>query len=147
MKSKVTLLLWLALIFGASNASAQGGMFERGFGPPDRMGIAGRLEFLIEELSLSDTQVAEIEALQSQARDQLRPLMEQMRDNRRALREVSGTNYDAAGVESLALVQGELAAALIVEKEATKARVLEVLTPEQRQDLMALLEERRGFGG
>lgn len=147
MKNKATVLLWLSLVLCASGASAQAGMFERGFGPPDRMGMSGRLDFLIEELSLSDTQVAEIEALQSQARDQLRPLMEQMRDNRRALRQVSGPNYDADSVESLAVVQGELAAALIVEKEATKARLLEVLTPEQRDELIALLEERRGFGG
>lgn len=147
MRKNATALLWLALILGASAATAQpmGGMFERGFGPPDRMGFAGRLEFLTEELALSDAQVEQIDALRAQTREQVRPLMEQMREIRQALREVSGPNYDAASVESLARSQGELSTQLIIEKEATKAQMLEVLTPEQRDQLIELLEERRGF--
>ena len=101
------------------------------------------------ELKLTDAQQTEIKQI---VRDELaaaRPLFEKLRENRKLLREAGagGGQFDEARVRSLAAEQGQTLSELIVAKERAKAKIFNVLTPEQREragELLDRFEERRG---
>ena len=76
-------------------------------------------------------------------RPQLREVFDGMRDNRKALREVAlADSYDAAAVEQLADIQGDLVAQTVVIGTQARVEVMNLLTPEQRARLAELRDGR-----
>ena len=109
-------------------------------GPGGFLGPLARMEFIADELELTEEQREAIRASIDVAVSDARPVLEAMRDNREALREAGDPeSYDAATVAALAETQGDLVAELILLKTATRAEVFGVLTPEQ----VEAIEERR----
>ena len=103
---------------------------------------------LASELKLTDAQQTEIKQI---VRDELanaRPLFEKLRENRKQLREAGGDGqFDEARVRATASEQGQTLSELIVAKERAKAKIFNVLTPEQRvraEELLDRFEARRG---
>ena len=100
------------------------------------------------ELKLTDAQQTEIKQIIGDELAAARPLFEQLRENRKQLREASGDGqFDEARVRATASEQGQALSELIVAKERAKAKIYNVLTPEQRARAEALLdrfEARRG---
>ncbi len=100
------------------------------------------------ELKLTDAQQTEIKQIVGDELAAARPLFEKLRENRKQLREAGGGGqFDEARVRSLAAEQGQTLSELIVAKERAKAKIFNVLTPEQREragELLDRFEERRG---
>lgn len=100
------------------------------------------------ELKLTDAQQTEIKRLVREELAASRPLFEKLRENRRQLREAGGDGqFDEARVRAVAAEQGQTLSELIIAKERAKAKVFNVLTPEQRVRAVELLERfeaRRG---
>lgn len=103
------------------------------------------------ELKLTEAQQTEIKQIVTDELAGARPLFEKLRENRQRLREAAaGGQFDEARVRELAAAQGQTLAELIVAKERAKAKVFNVLTPEQRaraEELLERFEARRGGGG
>ena len=140
MKYTFILALALTAMTAAGTAEARfpghGGFGMRGGD------IAGRIQFLAEELSLTDAQLDQVESIAQATRAELEPLADEMRALRESVRDIGGINYDAAGIEALATEQGVLVSRMIMAKEAARAQVLAVLTPDQVSTLESLREER-----
>jgi Spy/CpxP family protein refolding chaperone len=93
------------------------------------------------ELNLSDAQQTEIKALIKDEFTGAKPLLEKLHENRRQLQAISGDGqFDEARVRAAASEQGQIVTELIVAKERAKAKVLSVLTTEQRARAAELLE-------
>lgn len=92
-----------------------------------------------DELGLSDVQRDEIRAILDAGRAELEPLAGALHDNHLAIAESSQPEtYDPLAVSELAAAQGDLVAELIVLKSRIKVDVLNVLTPQQRDQLEEL---------
>lgn len=93
------------------------------------------------ELKLTDAQQTEIKAI---VRDELaaaRPLFEKLKENRGQLRAAAADGrFDEAQVRAIAAEQGQTLSELIVARERAKAKIFNVLTPEQRTRANELLE-------
>lgn len=126
--------------------------FERaGFGDRgERMGafMEWRIESALEDVDASPEQIARVQAILSEARDEILPELMEMRGTREAFAEIMGsTTIDRAAAE-------ELRAERLAAFDALSARGLdamldaaEVLTPEQRAELAETMgEHRRGHG-
>ena len=115
-----------------------GGRHKRG-----RM-MAGRL---FRHLDLSEEQKNQLKEIRQATRETTKPIRQQMKQNREALRELtSDGNFDESAVQAIAAQQGSLTAQLIVEKERAKAAMFAVLTAEQKakvSELKAQIKERR----
>lgn len=93
------------------------------------------------ELKLTDAQQTEIKAIIEDEMAGARPLFEKLKENREQLREAGAAGqFDEARVRSLATEQGQTLTELIVAKEHAKAKIFNVLTPEQRTRANELLE-------
>lgn len=107
-----------------------------------------KLEMLKVALDLTEQQEAEIQQIISTQREKVDPLREQVRANREAIHEVM--EQDVLNEEQLhALVQeqSKLHTEMMVGKHATKAKIDQVLTPEQQQkheELREIRKEHRG---
>jgi periplasmic protein CpxP/Spy len=100
------------------------------------------------ELKLTDAQQTEIKQIVADELAAARPLFEELRENRRQLREAGGEGqFDEARVRAVAAEQGQTLSELIVARERAKAKIFDVLTPEQRTragELLERFEARRG---
>lgn len=110
--------------------------FDHGLGFMERM-----LPRLAEELGLTDEQLQEIQAIV----DNERPKIEELSAKMRALHETRRESHDPAvfdegEVRSFAAELAPIQADLMVVGEEARAKALQVLTEEQRQQL----EEMRG---
>ena len=84
-------------------------------------------------LDLTDEQKAQVKQIVDQSRSAIEPIEQQMRDGRAKLVELSQAgSFDQAQVESLASEQGKLLAAMIVERQKTRAAVFSLLNDEQK---------------
>ncbi len=100
---------------------------------------------LAEELGLSDEQLNEIHTIVDAARPEIEGYVEQLRANREAYLAANDdpTVFDEAAFKTHADAQHEIQVDLMVLVGQTKAKVFQVLTPEQRDQL----EEMRGSFG
>jgi len=100
------------------------------------------------ELKLTEAQQTEIKQIVTDELAAARPLFEKLRENRKQLREAGGDGQsDEARVRAVAAEQGQTLSELIVAKERAKAKIFNVLTPEQRvraNELLERFEARRG---
>ncbi len=94
------------------------------------------------ELKLTDAQQTEIKQI---VRDELagvHPLFEKLKENRVQMRAATlDGQFDEARVRGIAAEQGQTLSELIVARERAKAKIFNVLTPEQRTRANELLEQ------
>ena len=102
---------------------------------------------MFRQLDLTDAQKEQMKTIGKTSRESLMPIMQQMRESRKTLNELTANgNFDEAQVQAIAAQQGALHVQMIVEKQRTKAALFAVLTSEQKAKLAELkqnFEQRR----
>ena len=134
----VTLLAGLLITTQVQAQPGPGGFGERFGRGPDGLGRG------LQQLSLSDAQRDEIRAIMESSRESGRPLMEQLRATRRALNDaVTNDVVNESEIRALAAQMAPLQAEAAVQRAHTHSAIMNVLTPDQRDELDALREEAR----
>lgn len=130
--------LILALAAGLTGTVlARGPGTGKGFG---RHG-GGMLNHMVKELNLTDAQQAQVKTIMQSEKTKIQPLMQQMRQNEQAENASITGAFDENQARAFAAKQTQLMSDMIVEKERTKSQIYAVLTPEQRQKALQLLQE------
>jgi periplasmic protein CpxP/Spy len=135
-----------ALLVGAGILLAQG---MHRHGGPDAM-FNNMLSHYADALDLTSAQQDQIKAIWEKEKPTLKPLMQQMRQNRAATDAlVESAPFDEAKTTALATQHAQTAIALEVEHARMKAEMLQVLTPDQKtkyQQLEAKHQQRWSHG-
>jgi Spy/CpxP family protein refolding chaperone len=94
----------------------------------------GHFGYLAKELNLTDAQKAQIKTMMQSQRTTLRPLMQQMAQNRLAMLNATASGaFDQAKVQSLANQKAQLMAQLEVQKASLHSQIYnQVLTADQK---------------
>jgi periplasmic protein CpxP/Spy len=133
-----------ALLLGVAVLFAQG---MHGHGGPDGM-FGHMLGFYADALDLTSAQQDQIKAIWQKEKPTIKPLMQQMHQNRAAMDAlVENGAFDEAKVQALATQHAQTAIALEVEHARMKAQMLQVLTADQKtkyQQLEAKHEAHMG---
>jgi Spy/CpxP family protein refolding chaperone len=136
-----TLAVVLVLTVVAAIAVAQG--MRRGHMRGAGMFGGPMLGYYIHKLDLSDAQQAQVKAIMAREKPAIQPLMLQMAQGHAQLREqVMNGNFDEAKVRELASQQSQAMTELIVQYARTGSEMVQVLTPEQKTKLAALMSAR-----
>jgi len=135
MKTKMMVVVSLmALVLGGASmiAYAQGpeGGPHHGWGGPG----PGGMGFIAGELNLTDAQKAQVKTIMQANRASMKPLMQQMEQNRAAMLAATANGaYDQAKITALANQQAQLQAAMTVQHEAIQHQIYTtVLTADQQ---------------
>ena len=106
---------------------------------------------LAKELNLTDAQKQQIKSMMQAQRTTMRPLFQQMAQNRLAmLNATAGGNFDQAKVQTIANQQAQIMAQLAVQKASLRSQIYnQVLTADQkakadqlRQNQIARINQR-----
>lgn len=100
------------------------------------------LHRMTKELNLTDAQQAQIKSIMQAERAKTQPLMQQLHQNEQAQNAAVTGNFDEAKAQAFAAGQAQIMTNLIVEKQRTKSQIYAVLTPEQRQKALTLMQQR-----
>ena len=131
----VTAIL-LAVAAGlTASVSAQGK--GRGFGHKH----GWMLQRMTKSLNLTDAQQTQIKSIMADSRTRTKPLMQQLRQNEQAQNANINGNFDEAAARAFADKQAQIMSNLIVEKQRTKSQIYSVLTPDQRQKALQLMQQ------
>jgi len=84
---------------------------------------------------------ADIKKIRTAARDQSKPIRQQLRSNRKSLGQAVKAG-DTAKIDTLATEQGTLQGQLVAIRANTRVDVKNVLTPEQQQKWTSFQEKR-----
>ncbi|HEU0108189.1 MAG TPA: Spy/CpxP family protein refolding chaperone [Vicinamibacteria bacterium] len=146
MKTKVAVAgaaLWALTSVGIAHAQGPGAPpHDRAFGPGFGHGR------LAEELSLSDEQKSQLEALRGRQQETLKPLAEAARQAHETFRSaLEADGADAATVGQAALAMHAAEKKLRAAHDAAFEEMKAILTPEQRDKLEKMHEGRRGARG
>ncbi len=100
------------------------------------------------ELNLNEAQQAQIKTIVNDEFANARPLLARLDENRRQLQAATADGqFDETQVRAIAAQQAQIMTELIVARERAKAKVFNVLTPDQRakaREILAQIEEGRG---
>jgi Spy/CpxP family protein refolding chaperone len=151
----------LAALAGIGLVAANSGEFRRDHGMRhfgmgahmERASMGGmgfgerRLEHFLDEIDATPEQSEKLKAIFGSARNDIGPMFEDLRDTRKAAADILGAaTIDRAAAEKL---RSERVAALDAASRKMTAALLdaaEVLTPEQRTELVEHFKERGGHG-
>jgi periplasmic protein CpxP/Spy len=122
----------------ATTAFAQGPGHGPGFG---RHG-GWMLKHMAKELNLTDAQKTQIKTIMQAERPKIQPLMQQLRQNEQAQNAAITGDFNESQARAFAQKQTQIMNDLIVEKQRTKSQIYAVLTPEQRQKALQLMQQR-----
>ena len=94
----------------------------------------GHMGYLAKQLNLTDAQKAQIKTMIQAQRATLRPLMQQMAQNRLAMLNATASGaFDQAKVQAIATQQAQIMAQLAVQKASLHSQIYnQVLTAEQK---------------
>jgi len=109
----------------------------RGFG--HRSG--GMLNHMTKELNLTEAQQTQIKSILASERTRTKPLREQLRQNEQAQSLKTDGSFDDTQVRAFANNQAQIMRDLIIEKQRTKSQIYSVLTPDQRQKALQLIQQ------
>lgn len=99
---------------------------------------------MLDRLDLTDDQREQIEGLLAQRHESMRDKMESMRARRLALTAaIHAEEFDETAIRDAAAAVAELEADFAVERAAGLRDVLEVLTPEQRDEARQMMLRHR----
>lgn len=137
-KSIILAAILMALAAGlAATASAQ----HRGMGFGHNNGWM--LKHMAKQLNLTDAQQTQIKGIMADEKTKIKPMMQQLRQNQKAEDANVNGSFDENQARTFANKQAQLMTDLIVEKERMRSQVYAVLTPEQRQKALQLMQERQ----
>jgi protein CpxP len=99
---------------------------------------------LLSKLNLSAEQQAAVKTIMANAGPQMKSIRQEMRNNSLKLRQTqpSDANY-ASVVAQVTQANGSLHSQMITQREAVRAQIFEVLTPEQQTQLATLQAQRQ----
>ncbi|MGZ4828790.1 MAG: Spy/CpxP family protein refolding chaperone [Candidatus Angelobacter sp.] len=101
------------------------------------------LKHMTRQLNLTEAQQTQIKGIMAEEKTKIRPMMQQLRQNEQAENANVNGSFDENQARAFAGKQAQLMTDLIVEKERTRSQVYAVLTPEQRQKALQLMQERQ----
>ena len=137
-KSIILAAILMALAAGmATTAFAQ----HRGMGFGRNNGWM--LKHMTRQLNLTEAQQTQIKGIMSEEKTKIKPMMQQLRQNQQAEDANINGSFDENQARAFANKQAQLMTDLIVEKERMRSQVYAVLTPEQRQKALQLMQERQ----
>jgi periplasmic protein CpxP/Spy len=104
----------------------------------------GGMGFMMRELNLTDAQKAQVKSIMQANRASMKPVMQQLEQNRAALLAATANGaYDAAKIQALASQQAQLQAAMIMQHEAIQHQIYTtVLTSDQQAKAEQLRTEQ-----
>jgi Spy/CpxP family protein refolding chaperone len=133
----------LAAIFMALAA----GLATSAFGQHSGMGFGRHNGFMLKhmakQLNLTAAQKTQIKGIMADEKTKIMPMMQQLRQNEQAENANVNGSFDENQARAFAGKQAQLMTDLIVEKERTRSQVYALLTPEQRQKALQLMQERQ----
>jgi Spy/CpxP family protein refolding chaperone len=95
--------------------------------------------FLLSKLNLSAEQQAAVKTIMANAGPQMKSIRQEMRNNSLKLRQTQPSDANYAGVVAqVTQANGSLHAQMITQREAVRAQIFKVLTPEQQTQLATL---------
>jgi protein CpxP len=95
------------------------------------------------KLDLTDDQKAQLKELMARQRDEMKPLRDQERDARLALREAIDGGADATKVGQLTLALEGVRKQVRARHEAARDQFVTLLTPEQKEKFEEMQAERK----
>lgn len=101
----------------------------------------GMLKHMTKELNLTEAQQTQIKGIMADSRTRIKPLMQQLRQNRQTANTNVTGNFDEAQARTFANKQSQIMTNLIVERQRTKSQIYSVLTPDQRQKALQLMQQ------
>jgi len=136
-----------SIIFAAILMALAAGLATTAFGQHRGMGFGRHngwmLKHMARQLNLTEAQRTQIKGIMANEKTKIKPMMQQLRQNEQAENaNVNGT-FDENQARTFANKQAQLMTDLIVEKERMRSQVYAVLTPEQRQKALQLMQERQ----
>jgi protein CpxP len=136
-----------SIIFAAILMALAVGLATIAFGQHRGMGFGRNngwmLKHMAKQLNLTEAQQTQIKGIMADEKSKIKPMMQQLRQNEQAENaNVNGT-FDENQARTFANKQAQLMTDLIVEKERMRSQVYAVLTPEQRQKALQLMQERQ----
>jgi Spy/CpxP family protein refolding chaperone len=103
------------------------------------------MEHMARALNLTDAQKTEVKAAMDAARPTVEPLMKKQEEQHRQLEAATANGqFDEAQVRALATQQAQTMVDLTVEHERLKAKIYNLLTPEQRIKAQQMMHEHGG---
>jgi len=140
-----TLILVVLLALFATAAVAQHRDHRPGHGVwRGHGGEAAPFARMLNRLDLSDEQREKVEQRITERRQANRGLMEQMRERRQALTDaIHAEQFDDLAIRAAAAAVAELEADIAVERALGLRDVLDVLTPEQRDEARTMIQRHR----
>ena len=137
-KSIILAAIFMALAAGlATTAFAQ----HRGMGFGRNNGWM--LKHMTKQLNLTEAQQTQIKGIMAGEKTKIKPMMQQLRQNQQTEDANINGSFDENQARTFANKQAQLMTDLIVEKERMRSQVYAVLTPEQRQKALQLMQERQ----
>jgi protein CpxP len=137
-KSIILAAIFMALAAGlAATASAQ----HKGMGFGRNNGWM--LKHMTRQLNLTEAQQTQNKDIMASEKTKIKPMMQQLRQNQKAEDANMTGTFDENQARAFANKQAQLMTDLIVEKERMRSQVYAVLTPEQRQKALQLMQERQ----
>ena len=142
MKAKYFKILAVVLVLTVVAAIAVGQGMKRAHMRGNGMFGGPMMGYYIHKLDLTDAHQAQVKAIMAKDKPTIQPLMLQMAQGHAQLREqVMSGNFDEAKVRDLASQQSQAMTELIVRYARTGSEMVQVLTPEQKTKLAALINE------
>src|ERR1051326_4604298 len=101
----------------------------------------GMLRHMTQELNLTEAQQTQIKNILADERTRTKPLMQQLRQNEQAQNAKIDGSFNDTQVRAFANNQAQIMRDLIIEKQKTKSQIYSVLTPDQRQKALQLIQQ------
>lgn len=99
------------------------------------------LQHMSKELNLTEAQQTQIKSILVDERTRTKPLRQQLRQNEQAQNAKIDGSFDETQVRAFANNQAQIMRDLIIEKQRTKSQIYSVLTPDQRQKALQLIQQ------
>jgi Spy/CpxP family protein refolding chaperone len=136
-----------SIIIAAILVAVAAGLATSAFAERSGMGFGRNNGFMLrhmaKQLNLTAAQQTQIKGIMAEEKTKIRPMMQQLRQNQQAENANVNGSFDENQARAFAGKQAQLMTDLIVEKERTRSQVYALLTPEQRQKALQLMQERQ----
>jgi Spy/CpxP family protein refolding chaperone len=142
MKTKYFKIAAVVLALAVMAAIAVSQTVRRAHMRGDGMFGGPMLGYYVHKLDLTDAQQAQVKAIMAKEKPALQPLMLQMAQGHSQLRDlVMSGSFDEAKVRELASQQTPVLTELAVQYARIGSEMIQVLTPEQKTKLTALISQ------
>jgi periplasmic protein CpxP/Spy len=139
--NKKLFLVPVAIILAVA-AGLAGTVYAQGPGAGFSRPRGGMLKHMTKQLNLTDAQQGQIKTIMQSERSKMKPLTQQLRQNEQAQNAATTGDFNEAQARAFAQKQTQIMNDLIVEKQRMKSQIYAVLTPEQRQKALQLMQQR-----